>query len=30
MVEAVRDQWVIAVGVVVVAALFLWLVLGRR
>jgi hypothetical protein len=30
MVEAVRDQWVIALAVAVAVALLLWLVLARR
>jgi hypothetical protein len=30
MVEAIRDQWVIAVAVVVAAALLVWLVVTRR
>jgi len=30
MVEAVRDQWMIALAVAVAVALLLWLVLARR
>jgi hypothetical protein len=30
MVEAIRDQWVIAVAVGVLVALFAWLMIGKR
>jgi hypothetical protein len=30
MVEAIRDQWAIAVAVVAAVGLFVWLVLTRR
>jgi hypothetical protein len=30
MVEAIRDQWVIVLGVVVAAGLLAWLLLTRR
>jgi hypothetical protein len=30
MVEAIRDQWVIVLGIVVAAGLLVWLVLTRR